>query len=85
MSRFLSLKHWILAKLFVNPQQYLPCSTTCAKLSRSLQAKNIDLITIAPHADATLNTLDDVVLPAATWVLKLLNTKDDLEAASDIS
>ena len=47
-----------------------------AKLSRSLQAKKIGLTAIAPLVDATLNTLDDAILPAANWVLELLNTKD---------
>ena len=55
-----------------------------AKLSRSLQAEKIDLTAIAPLVDATLNTLDDAILPAANWVLESLDTKDDLEAATDI-
>ena len=55
-----------------------------AMLSRSLQAEKIDLTAIAPFVDATLNTLDDTILPAANWVLQLLDTKDDLEAATDI-
>ena len=55
-----------------------------AKLSRSLQAEKIDLTAIAPLVDATLNTLDDAILPAANWVLELLDTKDDLEVATDI-
>ena len=36
-----------------------------AKLSRALQAERIDLTTIIPLVDATLHTLDDVLLPAA--------------------
>ena len=55
-----------------------------AKLSRSLQAEKIDLTAIAPLVDATLNTLDDAILPATNWVLESLDTKDDLEAATDI-
>ena len=39
---------------------------------------------IAPLVDATLNTLDDAILPAANCVLEVLDTKDDLEAATDI-
>ena len=51
-----------------------------------MQAEKIDLtaISIAPLVDATLNTLDDAILSAANWVLELLDTKDDLEAAPDI-
>ena len=55
-----------------------------AMLSRSLQAEKIDLTAITPLVDATFNTLDDAILPAANWVLELLDTKDDFEAATDI-
>ena len=55
-----------------------------AKLSRSLQTEKIDLTVIARLVDATLNTLDDAILPAANWVLELLDAKDDLEAATDV-
>ena len=54
-----------------------------AKLSKCLQAEKIDLTAVAPLVDATLNTLDDATLPAANWVLELLDAKDDLEAATD--
>ena len=53
-------------------------------MNRSLQAEKIYLTAIAPLVDVTLKTLDDVILPAANWVLELLDTKDDLEAAPDI-
>ena len=46
-----------------------------AKLSKCLQAEKIDLTAIAPLVDATLNTLDDATLPAANWVLELLDAK----------
>ncbi len=36
-----------------------------AKLSRALQTERIDLTAITPLVDATLNTLDDAMLPAA--------------------
>ena len=55
-----------------------------AKLSRSLQTEKIDLTVIARLVDATLNMLDDAILPAANWVLELLDAKDDLEAATDV-
>lgn len=55
-----------------------------AKLSKCLQAEKIDLTAVAPLVDATLYTLDDATLPAADWVLELLDAKDDLEAATDI-
>ena len=55
-----------------------------AKLSRALQAERIDLAAITPLVDATLNTLDDVTLPAANWVLELMDAKDEIEEATDI-
>ena len=51
------------------------------KLSRALQAERIDLTAIIPLVDATLNTLDDVTLPAAKWVLELMDPKDEIRAA----
>ena len=39
---------------------------------------------VAPLVDATLDTLDDATLPAAKWVLELMDAKDDLEAPTDI-
>lgn len=55
-----------------------------AKLSRSLQTEKIHLTVIVHLVDATLNMLDDAILPVANWVLELLDAKDDLEAATDV-
>ena len=41
-----------------------------AKLSRALQ-NNLDLSLISSLVDATLNSLDDAILPSANWVLQL--------------
>ena len=40
-----------------------------AKLSRALQIKHLDLSLISSLVDATLNSLDDAILPSANWVL----------------
>ena len=40
-----------------------------AKLSRALQTKHLDLSLISSPVDATLNLLDDTILPSANWVL----------------
>ena len=40
-----------------------------AKLSRALQTKHQDLTLISSLVDATLNLLDDAILPSANWVL----------------
>ena len=55
-----------------------------AKLSRALRAERIDLTAITPMVDATLNTLDKVTLPAANWVLELMDERDDIEEATKI-
>ena len=49
-----------------------------AKLSRALQADRIDLTAIIPLVDATLHTLDDVILSAAKWVLELIDARDEI-------
>ena len=56
------------------------------KLQRALQAERIDLKAITLLVDATLNTLDNVTLhvPATNWVLELMDTKDEIEEATNI-
>ena len=44
-----------------------------AKLSKTMQAENLDLTDIADLVDATPHVLDDAMLPAANWVLELLD------------
>ena len=39
---------------------------------------------ISSLVDATLLTLDDTVLPAANWVLELLDQVDDLQEATGV-
>ena len=53
-----------------------------AKLSKSLQTKQIDLSMVSALVNAVLLALDDVITPAAYWVLKLLDSKDDLQQAT---
>ena len=48
-----------------------------AKLSQSIQRKQLDLSMISSLIDAVL---DDAITPAAYWVLELLDSKDDLQA-----
>ena len=54
-----------------------------AKLSKTMQAENLDLTAIADLVDATLHVLDDTMLPAANWVLELLDAREGLEAVTD--
>ena len=49
-----------------------------AKLSRTLQTEHLDLSLVPTLVDVTLNSLDDAVLPAANWVLELLDIKEEL-------
>ena len=55
-----------------------------AKLSRALQTKNLDLSHISSQVDATLNSLDDAILPSANWVLQLQIVREELKAATGI-
>ena len=53
-----------------------------AKLSKSLQTKQLDLSMISSLVDAVLHALDDAITPAAYWVLELLDSKDDHQQAT---
>ena len=55
-----------------------------AKLSRALQTEHLDLSVISTLVEATINSLDDALLPAANWVLELLDDCEDLEKATGI-
>ena len=52
------------------------------KLSKTLQTEHFDLSMVSILVDATLNTLDDTVLPSANWVLELL---DDCECLQEVA
>ena len=53
-----------------------------AKLSRALQTMHLDLSLISSLVDATLNILDDAILPSANWVLQLQAAREQLKAAT---
>ena len=55
-----------------------------AKLSRALQTKHLDLSLISSLVAATLNSLDDAILPSANWVLQLQDARERLKAATGI-
>ena len=55
-----------------------------AKLSRALQTKNLDLSLISSLVNATLNSLDDAILPSANLVLQLHDAREELKAATGI-
>ena len=54
------------------------------KLSRALQTKHLDLSLISSLVDATLNSLNDAILPSANGVLLLQDAREELKAATDI-
>lgn len=56
-----------------------------AKLSKALQTEKLDLSVISSLVDATLQSLDDAVLPAANWVLELLDHVDDLKTSTGVT
>ena len=53
-----------------------------AKLSCALQTKHLDFSLISSRVDATSNSLDDVILPSANWVLQLKDAREELKAAT---
>ncbi len=55
-----------------------------AKLSRALQTKHLNHTLISSLVDATLNSLDDAILPSANWVLQLQDAREELKAATGI-
>ena len=55
--------------------------TLLAKLSKSLQTKQLDLSMISSLIGAVLHAMDDAITTAAYWVLELLDSKDDLQQA----
>ena len=55
-----------------------------AKLSKALQTEKLDLSVVSSVVDATIQSIDDAMQPAANWVLALLEDGDDLETATEI-
>ena len=55
-----------------------------SKLSRALQTKHLDLALISSLVDATLNSLDDTILPSANRVLQLHDAREELKVATGI-
>ena len=55
-----------------------------AKLCRALQAMHWNPPLFLGLVDATLNSLDDSILPLANWVLQLQDTREELKAATGI-
>ena len=53
-----------------------------AKLSRALQTKHLDLSLISSLMVATLNSLDDAILPSANWVLQLARAKRRVKSSN---
>ena len=72
--------HKALSKFSTIAAVYLQDSTlpVVAKLSKTLQTKQLDLSMVSSLVDAVLLSLDDAISPAANWVLELLDSKDDL-------
>ena len=56
-----------------------------AKLSKTLQTKQLDLSMVSSLVDAVLLSLDDAISPAANWVLELLDSKDDLAQVTGVT
>jgi hypothetical protein len=55
-----------------------------SKLSKCLQSQSLDLTIISSLVDATLHTLDDVIQPAANWLLELQEVMEEMESTLGI-
>ena len=55
-----------------------------AKLSKSLQTESLDLSVVSTVVEATIQSIDESLLPAARWMLELLEASDDLETATEV-
>ena len=54
-----------------------------AKLAKALQTESLDLSVVSTVVEATIQSADESLLPAANWVLELLEASDDLETATE--
>ena len=56
-----------------------------SKLCKCLQTEKLDLSIISSLVDATLHTLEDVLQPAAKWVLDLQEVKEEMDITVGIN
>ena len=56
-----------------------------SKLSKSLQTEKLDLSITSSLVNATLHTLEDVLQPAAKWVLDLQEVKEEMDITVGIN
>ena len=54
-------------------------------MSKSLQTEKLDLSIISSVVDATLHILEDVLQPAAKWVLDLQEVKEEMDITVGIN
>ena len=54
------------------------------KLSKCLQTEKLDLSIISSLVHATLHTIAEALLPAANWVLELMDAQDEIERATGV-
>ena len=54
-------------------------------MSKSFQTEKLDLSIISSLVDATLHTLEDVLQPAAKWVLDLQEVKEEMDITVGIN
>ena len=54
------------------------------KLSKCLQTEKLDLSIISSLVHATLHTIDEALLPAANWVLELMDAQEEIKRATGI-
>ncbi len=55
------------------------------KLSKCLQTEKLDLSITSSLVHATLHTIDEALLPAANWVIELMDAREEIERATGVS
>ena len=54
------------------------------KLSKCLQTEKLDLSIISSLVHATLHTIDEALLPAANWVVELMDAREEIERTTGV-
>ena len=89
MSNHISQKHWESVRLYqrsllvsnIHSWLWLPL---VIKLSKCLQTEKLDLSILSSLVHATLHTIDEALLPAANWVLELMDARKEIERATGV-
>ena len=87
----MSQKHWESVRLYQRSllcQQYIYLLDFVVplffKLSKCLQTEKLHLSIISSLVHASLHTIAEALLPAANWVLELMDAREEIERATGV-